>query len=460
MAFEKNKILKTSVFYGMLAFSSLAVFTYINSQGSSLYTNQTAPIAAPIEQPGSLLFHFLLAFIIIVVATRVLGWCAQKIHQPAVIGEIIGGILLGPSFLGYFFPHLKIALFPAETMPMINTIAQLGIIFYMYFVGLEIDLKSLRKSAHNTIVISHASIVIPFLLGSLLALFLFQSLAPKGTSFTGFILFFGVSLSITAFPVLARILTDKKLNKTELGSLALACAAIDDVTAWCILAFVTCFAQSSLLSAYKTVAWTFVFILVMIKMITPILRNKFFTSKPVTSETKPTMLIVFPLMVLASAATTEYIGIHALFGAFFLGAITPKENSYAKKLEENLHEIISFLFLPAFFAFTGMRTQINLINDSQDWLICLLIIAAAVIGKMGGTIIAARFVGLNFKKSLALGVLMNTRGLVELIVLNIGLDLGIISERLFAMLVIMALVTTIMTGPALRLIKGFESEAA
>ncbi len=281
-------------------------------------------------------------------------------------------------------------------------------------------------------------------------------MAPPNVSFTSFSLFLGVSLSVTAFPVLARILTDQKLHKTKLGSLALTCAAIDDVTAWCLLAFVTSFAQAKMSNAFLTLLWTAVFIGFMLLVAMPFVKKQLRLSEK--NQNEGAMMVILTT-VFVSAAFTEFIGIHALFGAFLLGAITPKENTIAVKLDEKLHDVICFLFLPAFFVFTGMRTEINLLNEPADWILCAIIIALAIIGKFGGTFVAARFSGLSLRNSIGLGILMNTRGLVELIVLNIGLDLGIISQRLFTMLVIMALVTTVMTGPALRLIKGFEAEA-
>lgn len=451
---QTKSIAHISLFYLLLTTLSVGFFLLINAHGKSLYPF-SATLAAPAHTESQWLFHLLLALIIIIVATRIGGVLLKFLNQPSVIGEIIGGILLGPSLLGRIAPETMSFLFPTSIAPLLNVIAQLGIILYMFLVGLEIDLNALKKSAHSTIAISHASIIFPFILGAVLSLWLFDLLAPPNIDFTSFSLFIGISMSITAFPVLARILTDQKLHKTKLGGLALTCAAIDDVTAWCLLAFLTSFIQAKVSNAINTLVWTLAYILLMLFVIKPILTKKF-SQLDQRKETNDGGLFLLLVGVLLSACITDFIGIHALFGAFLLGAIIPHNNVLAINLNYRLQDIIKLLFLPAFFAFTGMRTQLNLLNSSHDWLICSLIIIVATIGKFGGTLVAARFSGYSWRNSTGLGILMNTRGLVELIVLNIGLDLGIISPRLFTMMVIMALVTTVMTGPALRLINGFE----
>jgi Kef-type K+ transport system membrane component KefB len=339
---------------------------------------------------------------------------------------------------------------PEASAPFLGIIAQLGIILYMFLVGLELDLKLLRNSGHKTLMISHASIVVPFVSGALLAILLFPSYAPTGVSFTTFSLFLGVSMAITAFPVLARILNEKGLSKTPLGAMALTCAAIDDVTAWCLLAFVTSVAQASILSAVSTILLTIAYIAFMFVLMKPIAQKGVAILERSARLSEGNLAIIL-LALLISALATEFIGIHAIFGAFLLGAVTPHDSRVAKELTERLQDLVQVLFLPAFFAFTGMRTQIGLLSGPDDWKICGIIILVAIAGKFIGTIGASRMCGIRWRESCALGVLMNTRGLVELIVLNIGLDLGVISPRLFTMLVIMALVTTFMTGPALSL---------
>jgi Kef-type K+ transport system membrane component KefB len=326
-------------------------------------------------------------------------------------------------------------------------IAQLGVILYMFLVGLELNPALLRERAHSTVAISHASILAPFLLGSGLALFLYPRLSPDGVPFTSFALFMGVAMSITAFPVLARILTDRGMQKTPLGVIALGCAATDDVTAWCLLAFVIGVAQAKVGGAFLVLGWTLAYIGLMFFVVRPVARN-FFLRFDERQMSANLVAFVFALL-LASALVTEYIGIHAVFGAFLAGAIIPHDSAIARDLTQKLEALVTVLLLPAFFAFTGMRTQIGLVSGYEQWLICGLIILVATAGKFGGTLAAARLTGMGWRDSTALGLLMNTRGLMELIVLNIGLDMGVISPTLFAMMVIMALVTTMAAAPFL-----------
>lgn len=395
-----------------------------------------------------MLVKVLLALTVIMITARIVGSLFSRINQPAVIGEVVGGILLGPSLLGRIAPETAAVLLPAETAPVLNVISQLGVILYMFLVGLELDLGVLRTRLSTTVVISQASIVVPFALGAALALVLFESLSPGGVTFSSFVLFFGVSMSITAFPVLARILGDRGLQKTPMGTLALTCAAINDAIAWCLLAFVVGVMQATPMAAIRTVGLTFVYIAVMLTMgRTLVVRavTRLDRSAHIGEQTLAFVLVA----VLLSAVATEFIGIHAIFGAFLLGAIIPHHSRVSKLAHERLADIVRVLFLPAFFAFTGLRTEIGLLEGVQDWLLCGVIIIVAIVGKFGGTTVAARLMGLDWRDSAALGILMNTRGLVELIVLNIGLDLGVVTPRLFTMLVIMALVTTMATSPIL-----------
>jgi Kef-type K+ transport system membrane component KefB len=382
------------------------------------------------------------------------GALFRYIHQPPVIGEVVGGILLGPSVLGAVWPEAQRVLLPAESAPFLGVIAQLGVVLYMFIVGLHFDLRILRTSGQATLAISHASIVAPFVLGGALALGLYGGLAGDNIAFTPFALFIGVSLSVTAFPVLARILSDKGLHKTELGMLALTCAAVDDVTAWCLLAFVVSLSQSTIANGVATLVLTVAYIAVMFAVVRP-LAARVVPRLERVGRLDQTGLAVIVVALLASALATELIGIHAIFGAFLLGAVIPPESRVAHDITERLDDLVRVMFLPAFFAFTGMRTEIGLLATWQDWAVCAGILVVAIIGKFGGSFVAARLVGIGRHDAAALGVLMNTRGLVELIVLNIGLDMQIISPRLFTMLVIMALVTTFMTTPILdRLMRG------
>jgi Kef-type K+ transport system membrane component KefB len=321
----------------------------------------------------------------------------------------------------------------------------------MFLVGLELDPALLRKRGHSTVAISHASIIAPFLLGSGLALLLYPTLSSSRVSFTVFALFIGVSMSITAFPVLARILTDRRMNRTRMGSVALTCAAIDDVTAWCLLALVVGIAQAHAAAAIRPILLTLAFIAVMLGVVGPLVRR----GLPVV-ERSPRLsragLAVVLVVGLLSAMATEAIGVHGIFGAFVFGAVIPADSPIVAEIKHRLEDLLAVLFLPVFFAFTGMRTEVGLISGLDQWLLCGAIVLVACAGKFGGTVVASRLTGLGWRDSSALGVLMNTRGLVELIVLNIGLDLHVISPALFTMLVIMAVVTTVMTTPILQLI--------
>jgi Kef-type K+ transport system membrane component KefB len=393
------------------------------------------------------MLHVLLALAVVIVTARLLGAVFHYLHQPPVIGEVVGGVLLGPSLFGALFPSAYAALLPAQAAPFLGVISQLGVVLYMFIVGLHLDLRVLRSSGHAALAISHTSILLPFVLGLTLALGLY-GLAGEGSSFTSFALFLGASMSITAFPVLARILTDKDLHRTELGMLALTCAAVDDVTAWCLLAFVVSVARASLADAFFTLALTMAYIAIMLIVVRPIITRAMPLLEKVERLNEGGLAIIF-VALLTSAVATEFIGIHAIFGAFLLGAVIPHSSRVTADVTERLDALVRVMFLPAFFAFTGMRTQIGLLAGWHDWLVCAGIVAVASAGKFGGTFAAARYTGLNTLDSAALGVLMNTRGLVELIALNIGLDIGVFSPRIFTMLVIMALVTTLVTTPIL-----------
>jgi Kef-type K+ transport system membrane component KefB len=339
----------------------------------------------------------------------------------------------------------------------LGLIAQIGVILYMFLVGLELNLGRLRSNAHVTLIVSHASMAVPLLLGAGLALWLFPRYAHGGVPFTSFALFVGVALSITAFPVLARILSDRRLTQTNLGIIALGCAAINDVTAWCLLAFVVVVVQANVEGSWLVALLALAFIAFMFLAVRPVIKllvNRLGEGLLSTS----TVAWVF-LAVLLSALATEAIGIHAIFGAFILGAIIPHDSVIAREFTHKLEDIVTVLLLPAFFAVTGMRTEIGLISGWENWVACGLITVAATVGKVGGTFVAARLTGLDQRMACSLGVLMNTRGLMELIVLNIGLNLGVITPLVFAMMVIMALVTTLATTPLLMLFNGHECES-
>lgn len=403
--------------------------------------------------------HVLLALIVVIIAARVLGALFRRLAQPPVIGEVVAGILLGPSLLGRVAPSVSSYVLPPSVAPHLQVIAQLGVILFMFLVGLELDTSLLRKRTRATIAISHASIVLPMALGGVAAFFIHDSLAPAGVPLRVFALFLGVSMSVTAFPVLARILTDRGISKTELGTLAISCAAVDDVTAWCLLAAVVGLARHDFGEVLVTLGLSALYVAVMLAVVRPLLARVVRRQELLGRITPDAIAMIF-IGLLASALATEYAGIHALFGAFLLGAVIPHQSLLAKSLHEKLGDLVVMLLLPAFFAYTGMRTQIGLLSDARSWLVCAALIGVACAGKFGGGALAARFTGLSWRDAASIGVLMNTRGLMELVVLNIGLDLGVISPTLFAMLVVMAVVTTLATTPLLELLKrGHPSNA-
>jgi Kef-type K+ transport system membrane component KefB len=392
------------------------------------------------------ILHILLALAAVIVVGRILGRLFRGTHQPPVICEVLAGILLGPSLLGRVAPGAYAFILPASIVPGLNVVAQFSVVVYLFLVGLELNLDHVRARARRSIAISQASIVAPFALGSILALYLYPRFSSASVPFTTFVLFIGIAMSITAFPVLARILSDCGMTETELGAMALTCAAVDDVTAWCLLAFVVGVAQDRPDNAVRIALLTAGFIAAMVLLIRP-----FVVRVAVRAGQRPGPAAVAAALggLALSAFTTDSIGIHALFGAFFFGAQVPHDSGLAGWLTGRLKGPVTLCLLPSFFALAGMRTRIDLLTGASDWLICGLIIVVATVGKFGGTFIAARLTGMDRRHAAGLGVLMNTRGLMELIVLNIGLDLGVISPALFTMMVLMALATTMGTTPVL-----------
>jgi len=389
---------------------------------------------------------------VIIAAARGVGSVARRVGQPAVIAEVIAGILLGPSLLGRVAPGFFETLFPKSSLPGLSLVSQIGLVFFMFLIGLELDPKLLRGRGASSFAISAAGIFVPFTLGALLAVHVFESQAEHGVSRASFVLFMGIAMSITAFPVLARILAEQKLIRTKMGSVALACAAADDVTAWCLLAFVVSFVHAtSAFSAVITVLEVLGFVCGMLFIVRPLLARLGSRIRSREDLTQNVVALTFVLL-LASAFTSEVIGVHALFGAFLFGTIMPRHGDYTEALAERLEDFVVVGFLPLFFAFSGLRTQLGLLAGMNDWLLCGALIAVACVGKFGGSFCVARLTGMSTRDAAAIGVLMNTRGLMELIVLNIGLDLGVISPKIFTMMVLMALVTTLMTTPLLKLL--------
>jgi Kef-type K+ transport system membrane component KefB/nucleotide-binding universal stress UspA family protein len=383
--------------------------------------------------------------------SRLLGMAVVRVHQPQVVGEMLAGLMLGPSLFGWLFPHAAATVFPATSMAYLNILSQIGVIYFLFLVGLELDLGLLRNRGRTAVIISQASILAPLILGGTLAVILYDRLlstAPHVTMRSA-ALFMGASMSITAFPVLARILTERNLHKTKVGAIAITCAAVDDVTAWCLLALVVGLTRAQGMgSGLRTAALALAYIAVMFFIIRPFLRRLQLVHQQQNRLSQHMIALVF-LLVLASAFVTEIIGIHALFGAFLMGAIMPKGSKFVHTITEKLDDFTVVFLLPIFFAYTGLRTQIGALNSGTMWMYCGLIIAVACVGKFGGSTVSARLCGLSWRDSAAIGTLMNTRGLMELIILNVGRDLGVINNTVFAMMVIMALVTTALTTPAL-----------
>lgn len=388
----------------------------------------------------------------ILLTARAVGWVFRKIHQPQVVGEMAAGLLLGPSFLGWIAPGASAWLFPKESFALLGTLSQVGLIVYMFLVGTSLNAKLLKERTHAAIVTSHVSIILPFVMGLLLSVYLYPRLSSSGVPFSHFALFLGISMSITAFPVLARILTDRRLTHTGVGAVAITCAAVDDITAWCLLAGLILFVRASAaaLPLWAVVGGSLAYVGVMVFAVRPafaafLAKRRREGAAPLSKD----LLAVILLAVLASAWVTEHLGIHALFGAFLVGAILPRDDGLPAALAEKLEDLTVVLLLPLFFALTGLKTSVSLLSGGDHWLYAAIIMAVAVTGKLGGATVASRLTGMPWRDASAVGILMNTRGLMELVVLNIGLDLGVVSPALFAMLVLMALATTFMTTPLL-----------
>jgi Kef-type K+ transport system membrane component KefB len=394
----------------------------------------------------------LLQIIIILATCRIVGVLFKKTGQPTVIGEIMAGIILGPSVLGYFFPQVSAFIFPEESFGSIKILSQFGLILFMYTIGMELDLSVVRKRFQDTILISHASTIVPFFLGMVVAYFIYDEYAYAETPFLSFALFIGIALSITAFPVLARIIQERGMTKTHLGTISLASAANGDITAWCLLATVVAYAQAGTVnSAIFNVLFSLVYVALMLFVMRPLLRiiGDLYHNKEVFGKSLVAFLF---FILLASSYVTEVLGLHALFGAFLAGIIMPENLKFRKIMNEKVEDISLALFLPLFFVYTGLSTEIGLISGSDMWMLCGVFIFIAIAGKFGGAMIAARISNESWKDSLFMGALMNTRGLMELVVLSVGLEMGILPPAVFVMLVLMTLVTTFMTMPLISFI--------
>lgn len=403
-----------------------------------------------LHHPLSILLIQIIAVLLMV---RLFGFLFKHIGQPGVIGEIVAGIVLGPSVLGYFFPDVFQALFPPESLTNLELLSQVGLVLFMFVIGMELDFSVLKNKINETLVISHAGILVPFFLGIVASYWIYEEYAAAQTAFLPFALFIGISMSITAFPVLARIIQERNMTKTSLGTLAIASAANDDLTAWCLLAVVIAIAKAgTFASALYAIGLTALYIIIMFMVVRPFLKKvgEVYANQEVINKTFVALIL---LILIISSTLTEIIGIHALFGAFMAGVVMPPSIGFRKVMMEKVEDIALVFFLPLFFAFTGLRTEIGLINSPALWGVCLLLITVAVAGKLGGCAVAARLVGESWKDSFTIGTLMNTRGLMELVALNIGYEMGVLPPSIFVILVIMALVTTFMTTPLLHLVE-------
>jgi len=395
---------------------------------------------------------------IVLSVTIFCGWTARKLGQSRVIGEIIGGILLGPSVLGRLWPHASAVLFPANSLHTLETLSTVGLILFLFLIGMELDYAQLYRQRVVAAVSSGTSILIPFLAAALLAHSLRIRFAPHGAGSIPFVMFLGISMSITAFPVLARILEERGLRGTPIGTTAILCAAVDDVVAWLLLAITLTLIDvngnpASLWIRFGSLA---AYLLVMLGVVKPL------AALVVKRDRQPGLSIellgAVVACTLASAAVTDWTGVHPLFGAFIAGICFPRVERWQHAIRAQMDMITAVLLLPLFFALTGLRTRLDLLNDSNMWLWTGIVLVAAVAGKMGGAVLAARWSGQSWRNAIGLGALLNTRGLVELVVLNIAYNVGAFSPTLFTMLVVMALVTTISTTPILNLL-GIRGKA-
>ncbi len=446
------------VFGGLsyLIFNKAAVFD-VYATDNSLQQHNTLGLTDTFKhtvlhnltEPASML---LLQIIAILIATRIISAIFVRLGQPTVIAEIIAGIVLGPSVLGMFYPEFFHFLFAAETIGNLHILSLVGLVLFMFVIGMELSFDSLKGKVEIAVVIALASIIIPFFMGILFAYYSYAEFALGNTPFVAFALFIGISMSITAFPVLARIVHEKGLSKTMMGQISIASAAFNDVAAWCILAIVISISKSgNFIASLPTIAMAMVYILLMLLVIKPFLKRIGSYYQNLEVLNRSVVAFIFLLLVVSSLAT-QLIGIHALFGAFMVGVIMPEIPGFRRILVEKVEDLALTLLFPLFFVYTGLRTDLSLLNSSYVWSYAGYLILFAFIGKFVGTTLTARFVKQNWRDSLSIGALMNTHGLMEVVVLNIGYDMGIISPTLFAMMVIMALASTFLTSPLLYLI--------
>ncbi|MDU1890873.1 MAG: cation:proton antiporter [Dysgonomonas sp.] len=456
----KNLIFYTSV---ISIFSLLIYFILVQGKDNLELKQNVYGLASETSAWADFLHHLiddladpiavlLLQIVVILLAVRIFGWICQKIGQPTVVGEIFAGIVLGPSLLGLYFPQISEFLFPESSLSTIEFLSQIGLVLFMFIVGMELNLKTIKNKANDALIISHISIIVAFAFGVISAYFLFGKFTYNNTIFLPFALFMGIAMSIAAFPVMARIIHEREMNKTSLGAMIITCAAIDDITAWCLLAAVIAIVKAgSVASAVYTILLALLYVLIMFRVVRPFLKriSELQTSSRIISQSA---IGIFFLILFLSAYATEVIGIHALFGAFIAGVVMPTNIHFRNLMTEKIEDVALVLLLPLFFVYTGLRTHIGLLNEPGLWVICGGLVILAIVGKLFSSAFAARYIGYRWKDSLIIGSLMNTRGLIQLVVLNIGLDLGILTPKVFVMMVVVALITTFMTSPLLSFI--------
>lgn len=389
---------------------------------------------------------------IILAFCQIVGRIAQRLGQPQVVAEMIAGVLLGPSLLGLFWPEISLKLFPPDSMKVLFPISQLGLAAYMFVVGLEFRMDIVQKKLHSAVAVSLAGMITPFVLGVGLAWYFFHhtSLFPQKTSLMEAMIFLGASMCITAFPMLARIIHFKKLAGTTMGTVALGAGAIDDAAAWCLLAVVLASFDDNVSHAVVNIAGGVGYVCLALSVIRPLLA-RWARGIEARGNLSDREFVTCLVLMALGAWFTDLIGLHAVFGAFIMGIVMPR-GLVAQALMDRIQPLTVALLLPLFFTFSGLNTQIGLLDSAYLWLMALLVLLAAIGGKGVACWLAARATGISNREALGIGTLMNARGLMELIIINIGLQRGIISPALFATLVIMAVVTTLMASPIFELL--------
>jgi Kef-type K+ transport system membrane component KefB len=445
--------LRTAAAYATFVLLPAAGLLWVLHAGHHLPA-ATNPIVKAVDRGPRVSFQtslFLTQIIIIIATARLLGSALRKLGQPRVVGEMLAGLILGPSLLGAVAPAAYEWLFPPGMIRPLNALSQTGIVLFMFLIGLELNVREMIRQSRESFVISHASIAIPMFAGGALALFFYHDFAVTGMPFHTFALFLGCAMSITAFPVLARILRESANQNSAFHSMVLGCAATADVSAWVILAFVISLARGSAMSLAaigQMMAGITLYLLLMIAVVRPFLKMicRGRANNESDALTQNQLGIVL-LVVLMSAVATELLNLHAIFGAFFAGLVMPHNRRVNETIQNRLNDLLSILLLPLFFAYAGLRANVASIATLSNWLACGAIIGVAVVSKIGGCVAAGRATGMSWRGAGAIGVLMNARGLMELVLLTIGLHLGIITPLLFTIMVVMAIATTLMATP-------------